>query len=223
MPTWLSRLTLNQTLAALAIALGAIALFAQPYQGDTVEVDTAALAAEIASGAADVEPRLLAAWIVGGRADYRVVDLRPEAAFAAGSIPGAENIPMAGLLDAALVRNEKIVVYGDDGAQSAQAWLLLRAKGYKGAKVLKGGMAGWIDQVVSPVLVENPTPEQKAENDKRTVIAAYFGGTPRTSGGAAAAAPAVPPPGAVAPKVAAPVPAVAAGAKAPAKKKREGC
>jgi len=223
MPTWLSRLTLNQALAALAIGLGAIALFAQPYQGDTVEIDTAALAAEIASGSADVEPRILAAWIVGSRADYRVVDIRSAAVFAAGAVPGAENIPVAGLLDAGLLRSEKLIVVGDDGAQSAQAWLLLRAKGYRGAKVLKGGMAGWIDQVVSPVLIEDPTPEQKAENDKRSVIAAYFGGTPRTGAGALVAAPAMPAVGAVAPKVAPPVAPAAGGAKAPAKKKREGC
>lgn len=223
MATFLSRLTLNQKLAIGALILGGVALAAKPYQGATVEVDTTALSAELAKGGGQTEPRELAAWILGGRGDVRVIDVRTPDAFAAGQIPGAENVPVGGLLEAGLVRTEKIIICGDDGVSSAQAWLLLRAKGYRGASVLKGGMAAWRDQVVSPILVENPTPEQKQENDKLTAVAAYFGGQPRMPAGATAVPVTAPPVAAAAPRVAPPA-AASAPAKAPAgKKKREGC
>jgi rhodanese-related sulfurtransferase len=222
MANWMSHLTLNQRLAGVALALGAVALFASPYQGSTVRVDTAALATELATGADRVAPRELAAWILGGRADYRLIDMRSEADFARDRIPTAENIPAAGLLTAGLFRNEKIIIYGDDGVQSAQAWLLLRANGYRGARLLEGGITAWQERVVSPVLTENPTPEQKAENDKLTAIAAYFGGVPRVGGVAVAPFLSAAPAGAAVPRVA--PPAVPAGAGKPApRKKREGC
>lgn len=219
----LSRLTLNQRLAVVALGLGVLALFASPYQGSAVEVDTAALATGVGTGADRVAPRELAAWILGGRADYRLIDMRSEADFARGQIPTAENIPAAGLLDAGLLRNEKIIIYGDDGVQSAQVWLLLRANGYRGARLLEGGIAAWQEQVVSPVLAENPTPEQKAENDKLTAIAAYFGGTPRTAGAGGALVPRAPGAGTAFPKVAPPVAPAGFGKPVTKKKKKEGC
>jgi rhodanese-related sulfurtransferase len=223
--SWMSRFSLNQKLALLAFALGAIALFAAPYQGSTVTIDTKALAVDITTGADQVVPRELASWILAGRADYRLIDIRSDAEFAAGQIPTAEHIPAALLLDAGLERGEAIVVYGDDGVQTAQAWLLLRAKGYRGARLLKGGLVAWNDQVVSPVLTENPTPEQRAENDKLTAIAAYFGGQPRTAAGAtpAAVVTSAPPPPAAGVAASKVVPAAPAAApKAPARKK-ESC
>jgi rhodanese-related sulfurtransferase len=225
MATWFSRLTLNQRLAALALVLGAVALVAAPYRGTTVTLDTRALAADMATGADQVEPRDLAAWILGGRADHRLIDIRPADAFGAFSIPTSENIPVAGLLEAGLARSEKLLVVGDDGMQSAQAWLLLRANGYRSTYLLRGGLAAWKEQVVSPVLAENPTPEQKTENDKLTAIAAYFGGQPRVASGAVASGfsrtgepAAVTAPPSVAP------PAAPKAAPRPApRKKKEGC
>lgn len=224
MATGFSRLTLNQRLAGVALLLGVVAVFAAPYRGTTVTLDTRALTADMATGADQVEPRDLAAWILGGRADYRLIDIRPAETFAASAIPTSENIPVAGLLEAGLARNEKLLIVGEDGVQSAQAWLLLRANGYRSTYLLTGGIAGWRDQVVSPVLAENPTPEQKAENDKLTAIAAYFGGQPRAAAGAVASgfsrtgeAAAV-----AAPSVAPPAAPKAAPRPAP-RKKKEGC
>src|SRR3972149_298062 len=121
MGNWISRMSLNERLAGFALLLGVVALFASPYQGSRVEIDTTALAAELATGTDQVAPRDLAAWILAGRADYRLIDIRSETAFARGRIPGAENIPVAGLMDAGLARNEKLIFYGDDGVRSAQA------------------------------------------------------------------------------------------------------
>ncbi len=215
----LSRLTLNQKLAVVAGVLGALALFAQPYQGSSVRVDTKALAVDVGRGVDQIDPRELAAWILAGRADYRLIDVRSDAAYAAARIPTAEHVPAAVLMEAGLQRPEKIVLYGDDGVQSAQAWLLLRAQGFRGTRLLKGGFAAWQDLVVYPVLAANPTPEQQAEHATRTAIAAYFGGRARVGGpeGALAAVASAVPAAAVAP------PPPAAAARPAAKKKKEGC
>ena len=215
----LSRLTLNQKLAALAVALGAIAVFARPTPGGTVSIDPAELAVIVQKEVDHVAPLDLADWIVGGRADFRLVDIRDEKAFVEYHIPGAENIQLARLLDAGFARNEKIVLYSDGGIHSAQAWFLLKAKGYKGVYMLRDGLDGWKDQVLFPVLTENPTPFQSRRDEQLKRIAAHFGGQARTSSGAAAAE---------APKMVAmpnlQMPAAgAAPTGAPKKKKKEGC
>jgi rhodanese-related sulfurtransferase len=227
MKGWMSRLTSNQKLAAGALLLGAVALFASPYPGGKVTLDARELALAVGTEADHVEAPELAAWIIEGKADYRLVDLRSEAEFAQYHIPTAVNIPMNVLTDAGLGRDEKIVLYSEGGIHSAQAWMLLRAQGYKGAYMLKGGLDDWKDQVVFPVLVDNPTPEQRARDERRRAMASFFGGQPRSAaavaaGGASAmpgiAAPALP----ALPKVIAP-PTPTGSAKAGATKKKEGC
>jgi len=226
MPGWISRLTLNQKLALGAVVLGAAALFATPYPGSTVTLDTKELALVVGTEADHVEAPELAAWIIEGRADYRLIDLRSDAEFAQYHIPTAVNVPMNVLTDAGLGRQEKLVLYSEGGIHSAQAWMLLRAQGYKSVYMLKGGLDGWKDQVVFPIVADNPTPDERARDERLKSISAFFGGQPRNA--AAAAAGAVVMPGMAAPatpampKVVAP-PSPAGGPKPPAKKKKEGC
>ena len=109
------RWTTNRALAAAALALGLLATAGQPLQGHRVTLDTQELATLTAGGGDHVTARELADWIVQGKADYRLVDLRDEAAYAAYRIPGAEHVPLARLVDHGLGRNEKIVLYADGG------------------------------------------------------------------------------------------------------------
>jgi rhodanese-related sulfurtransferase len=225
MPGWISRLTLNQKLALGAVVLGAVALFAHPYPGSKVTLDAKELAVAVGTEADHVEAPELAAWIIEGRADYRLIDLRSEAEFAGYHIPTAVNFPMNVLTDAGLGRQEKLVLYSEGGIHSAQAWMLLKAQGYKAVYMLKGGLEEWKDQVVFPVIADNPTSEQRARDERLTSISAFFGGQPRTAAavaGGAAATPAIAAPATSnLPKVVAP-PSPAGGAK-PAAKKKEGC
>ena len=55
MPGWFSRLTLNQKLAAAALLLGAVALFASPYPGTRVTLDAKELALIVGTEADHVE------------------------------------------------------------------------------------------------------------------------------------------------------------------------
>jgi hypothetical protein len=105
--------------------------------------------------------------------------------------------------------------------------MLLRAQGYKSVYMLKGGLDEWKDQVVFPVLADNPTPGERARDERLRSISAFFGGQPRSAvavAAGAAATPAMAPAATPAsPAVVAP-PSPAGGAKPAApKKKKEGC
>ena len=226
MRNWMSTLTLNQKLALGAVVLGAIALFATPYPGSSVTLDAKELALAVAKEADHVEAPELAAWIIESRADYRLVDLRSESEYAEYHIPGAVNVPMGSLTDAGLGRQETLVLYSDGGIHSAQAWMLLKAQGYKGVYMLKGGLEEWKDRVVFPVLADNPTPDERPRDERLRTISTFFGGQPRMASAVAAGGPGMPgiamPNAPALPKVAAP-PSPAGGAKPGAAKKKEGC
>ena len=226
MVRWLSMLSLNQKLAVAAVVLGAVALAATPYPGGRVTLDARELALVVSREADHVEAPELAAWVVEGRGDYRLIDLRSEAEYALYHIPGAVNLPLAGLMDAGLGRQEKLVLYSDGGIHSAQAWMLLRAEGFRAVYMLKGGLEEWRDQVLWPVLADNPGPDDRARDERRRMLSAYFGGQPRlASSVAAGSAPAAGVPAGLpgVPRVA--VPKLPGGVvpKAPVRKKKEGC
>ena len=186
----LAALTLNQRLALVAFLLGAGALFATPTRGGAVSIDPRELALIVEKEVDHVDALDLADWIVAGRADYRLVDLRDAKAYGDYHIPNAENILLSALTDSTLARNEKVVLYSDGGIHSAQAWFLLRASGFKGVYMLRGGLDAWRDEVLFPTLADDPTPFQAERNARLTALAKHFGGAPRSGGTAAADAPA---------------------------------
>jgi len=226
MRNWMSTLTVNQKLALGAVVLGAIALFATPYPGSSVTLDAKELALAVAKEADHVEAPELAAWIIESRADYRLIDLRSEAEFAQYHIPSAVNVPMNFLTDAGLGRQEKLVLYSDGGIHSAQAWMLLKAQGYKGVHMLKGGLEEWKDRVVFPVLADNPTPDQRSRDERLRTISTFFDGQLRSASAVTADGAGMPgsvmPAAPALPKAAAP-PSPAGGARPGAPKKKEGC
>jgi rhodanese-related sulfurtransferase len=216
----LSKLTLNQKLGAFALALGALAVFANVAPGHTVTVNAKELLTSVARAEDHVTPAELAAWIIEGRADYRLVDIRSEKAFAEYHIPTAENVPLATVLDGALDRTDKIVLYGDGGIHAAQAWMVLKGKGYTQAYTLLEGLDAWKDEVLFPVMPQSPTPEEQARFERAAQVAKFFGGQPRAAA-APGSEPMALPTQAMAPAVAPPT--LPAGAAAGPKKKREGC
>lgn len=200
-------------LALAAFGLGALAVFGDPYGGGTVTIRTEELAAMVHEEVDHVTVQDLAAWIVEGRADYRLIDLRDPKDYDAYHIPPAESLPIT-TLPGDLERNEKIVLYSDGGIHSAQAWFLLKARGYDAAYILLGGLEEWNDRILYPTLPAGATPDQLAAFEKDRQVSAYFGGTPRIAS-ALAPAPAAPP--------RPPAPAAPKGAAPAKKKKKEGC
>jgi len=213
----LPRLTLNQGLAVLALALGTLALASQPHRGPFVKLDARELSLVVEKEVDHVTPAELAAWIIEGRADYRLMDLRTSEEYAAYHIPTAENVPLSGLADYPLLRSEKIVLYSEGGIHSAQGWMLLRAQGYVPVYMLLGGLDAWKDEVLFPTLAADADPQQRARFERAAAMAGFFGGQPRAGGTEAGSAAPVDLPKLVAPP---PAPGPATPVK---KKKKEGC
>ncbi len=206
-------LSTNQRLAALALVLGVVAIPATPAGSGRATISAREMTWLMSRGADRVDPRTLADWIIQGRSDYRLIDLRDAAAFAAGPrIPTAENIPVAALEDAGLAPDEKILLVAADGARAAQAWFLLTAQGYTGVAIVRGGIRGWTEDVLYP----NVDGMSAAARARAEAVSAHFGGSARMGGGAAIPLPpslsqaAVPPP-------------PPSATKAAPRKKREGC
>jgi hypothetical protein len=227
----MSTLTVNQKLAIAALVLGALALAATVVPRRKATIDPKALLTSIEREEDHVLPTELAGWIIEGRADYRLVDIRTPEAFATYHIPTAENVPLSKVADGALPRTDKIVLYGDGGIHAAQAWMVLSGMGYTKVYTLKEGLDAWKDDVLYPLAPTSPSAEEQAKFERAVQVARFFGGQPRTAtpagvpapdgdaGPAATSVPATPPPVATPPPPPAPPPAGAA----PAKKKREGC
>jgi rhodanese-related sulfurtransferase len=217
---WRSKLTLNQKLGAVALVLGFLALFASVAPARTVRVHEKDLLTAIERREDHVTAPELASWIVEGRSDYRLVDVRPSAAYAEYHIPTAENVPLATVADGALGRTDNVVLYGDGGIHAAQAWTALEGRGFTQAYTLLEGLDAWKDEVLFPVVPQNPTPEERARFERAAQAAKFFGGQARAAAGPGVVPMALPTQ-AAAPAVAAPT--LPAGARGGPKKKREGC
>jgi rhodanese-related sulfurtransferase len=181
MKTVFQNLSLNKKLALIAFTLGLVALFSgNPYHSSEATVNAKELALIVEKEVDHVNVDVLADWIIQGRADYRLIDLRSDKEFSSYHIPSAENITLSGLDQSGLKHNEKIILYSEGGIHSAQAWMLLKAKDYKGVYILRGGLEEWKDQILFPRVPEKPTPAQIIEFAKTKEISKYFGGTPQT-------------------------------------------
>ncbi len=179
----MKNLTLKQKLAGIALLLGVIALFAgNPYKGNHFSIDSKEMELILSKGADLVKPEELADWTIQGKSDFNVVDVRSEKDYQQYHIPNSVNVPIAGLNKAGLSKTEKILLVCTDGTISAQAWTFLKAKGYKGVYILKGGLNEWNSKILFPSLPENATPEQTAAFEKTKEVSKYFGGTPTIGG-----------------------------------------
>lgn len=213
----LPALTLNQKLAGVALTLGTLALFSVPHRGPVVTLDTRELAMIVAKEVDHVTPAELAGWIVQGRSDYRLIDLRAESDYAAYHIPTAENVTVAALAEFPFLRTEKIVLYSDGGIHAAQAWMLMQAQGYRAVYTVLGGLEGWKDDVLYPARPVQVSATDRARFERAAALSRFFGGKPRADGESAAPAPTE------LPKLATPARSGAASPVAPRKKKKEGC
>jgi len=179
------KLSMNKKLALIAFVLGLTAIFAgNPYRGSSVTMDTKELALIIDKTVDHVLAEELADWIIQGKSDFKLLDLRAEKEFNEYHIPSAELVPMAELNEYPFLRNEKLVLYSEAGIHSAQAWMLLRAKGYKAVYMLFGGLEEWIDKIIFPKLAQNATPDQTAAFEKMKEVSKFFGGSPQVGGAA---------------------------------------
>jgi rhodanese-related sulfurtransferase len=130
----------------------------------------------------------LAGWIIQGKRDFVLIDLRPANDFASGHIDGARNVAVPELLSPqqmkTLPKDRKVVVYSQGSETAAQAVVLLRLAGYD-ADLLQGGYNFWTQHVLNPASQPSQADEESPGIAEKQAIACYFVG-----GRAAAQAPA---------------------------------
>ena len=83
--------------------------------------------------------------MMGQDTDIQVVDIRQPAEVAAGTVPGAELMPMhtIPLRIQEIKQDSPVVLVCHSGARSAQACMFLTQNGYENVYNLRGGMLGW--------------------------------------------------------------------------------
>ncbi len=176
----IQKIDLKIKLAAIAIFMGFTAfIISNPFDTSHAKISTKDLSVMVQTEVDHINVDVLADWIIKGKSDYRLIDLRTEKEYNNYNIPTSENIPITNLLDGELSRNEKIVLYSEGGIHSAQAWFLLKAKDYKNVYMLRGGMEEWNDKILFPKLTSNATQEEKAKFEIASAISRYFGGQPQ--------------------------------------------
>jgi rhodanese-related sulfurtransferase len=221
MKEWFLKLSAPKKLALAAVILGIVAfIIGNPDNKNVINVNAKEMALSTIKGQDKVDAMTLADWLIKEKADFTLVDLRNEKEYSEYNIPNSINIKMEDLLTSDLMRNQKILLYGDDDVTSAQAWFLLKSSNYKAVYILHGGMNVWKNEILFPKLAADTTPEQAAAFEKVKQVSAYFGGTPQLAVAekTTSAAPTIKPTAPVLPKLSTP----SAGGKV-VKKKKEGC
>jgi hypothetical protein len=215
MKNLLANSSIEKKLGLLALLLGIIALIiGGTPDKHSIKVNAKEMLLTSIRENDKINVETLADWIIKGNADFTIVDLRTDKAYNEYHIPGSYNIPISDLLNGDLMRNQKIILYSDDGVNAAQAWFVLKSDDYKGVYILNGGLKVWKDKILFPKLVSNATPVQITEFEKMKEVSKFFGGTPQ-SGTEETIAPVV-----QMPKLTMPAASPTGGGK---KKKREGC
>lgn len=164
----------ERTLAALAIAGGALAVIAGlPTRPTHGAVNVTELARIVEHEEDHVTAMELARWIRDDKRGLHVIDIRPDSEFADFHIPAAKRVPLGDLVRMPLDTAATYVLYSEGGTHAAQGWFLLRARGVEHAYFLRGGLYEWLQQVMNP-RVSSATPQ--AVRDSIRAITMYFGG-----------------------------------------------
>lgn len=176
----------RKRIGILAILLGIIAAFiGTPDSSTSTSVNIKELSMTAGDNVNSVTVQELSNWIIKGKMDYRLVDLRTLNKYEEYNIPSSECVSMSGLTKSDLMRNEKIILYSDDDIVASQAWFILKSDGYQSVSILKKGMEAWKNEIVFPSCNcgEHSTAELKQLHDKKAEVAKFFGGVLQADGG----------------------------------------
>ena len=170
-----------RVLGAIALALAVLApLVGSPFAVHHASVDVAALARTVEREEDHVTALELAQWIKERRPGLRIIDVRGPEEFEVYHVPGAQRIALDALPRTPFRATETLVLYSEGGAHAAQAWVFLRALGYRNVFFLRGGLYEWLEQVMNPTVAADATPAAREEFARAAALSRYFGGVPRS-------------------------------------------
>jgi rhodanese-related sulfurtransferase len=158
---------MNKTYAILAfvvivLGLGLFYFQAKPY---VIEVQPETLLSDINENTRYVSVDELAERLIEGDPSVQLIDVRDHNDFMDFGLPGAENIPLPGLL---LPENLEIfdaygkdfIFYSNGDIQANQAWIIAHRLGYKNLYVLKGGVNCWFQNIIQPKTPDQSEPQE---------------------------------------------------------------
>jgi rhodanese-related sulfurtransferase len=180
-----AELPARKRVGIVAIILGILSIFAgNPSDNVNTKINIKELSLISPNEISKVGVNELADWIIKGKYDYRLVDLRESEKFLKYNIPTSENIGVTELLKSDLSRNENIILYSDNDIVSTQGWFTLKSKDYKGVYIIEGGIKTWEDEILFPTCTcgESPSTEQKHKHNKLAEVSKFFGGQINSSG-----------------------------------------
>lgn len=175
----------------VALVLGIVMLFLPAQDSKKYRFDPGTIAKSIEESEDHIDPSTLSQWLIEGRQDFMLIDIRTPGEFEQGHIKGAKNIPLAQLLEKDTLQElpgEKyIILYSNGSSHAAQAWLVMNTAGFD-SYMLEGGFNYWNKVIMNP----NPPSGQVSDDEilrykTQVAVKNYFSG-----GTAAGANPVVP-------------------------------
>ncbi len=139
----------------MLFVLGLILAFSPVDEMNVSKVaDKELLLSQLHSQSNYIEPEEVADWIINKEPDLQIVDIRSKEDYNAYHIPGAIHIPLERLLEKSSLdqlNSEGTIVLASNGnTKAAQAWLLLKEKGFNEVYALHGGMNYWVGIFSAP-------------------------------------------------------------------------
>ena len=168
-------------LFAVLMLAGGVAVAGLSLRGDPVRK----LRYGVSQNARTVSSAELASWIIEGRRDFVVIDLRDQGAFAAahvkdavscGSCHTSKEEGKKAMEETAFVDlSKKLVLYTETGQEEVQLPRLLAKNPH--LYTLKGGYAGWKQDILAPVAFGGEADaEQLHGKQRQEAVRAYFAG-----------------------------------------------
>jgi rhodanese-related sulfurtransferase len=137
------------------------------------------LSQAIVHGQDQVGADTLADWIIKGKRDFVLLDVRPQSDFTAGHIESAQSTPLTYLVEpktlARLPKDRKLILYSNGNRKSSQAAVMLRLAGFDAYSLL-GGYQFWNERVLHPTLPANAGNDEILKFKKQQAVACYFSG-----------------------------------------------
>lgn len=162
--------TLFTTMLASVVACG-------PSDESDVSLTEVARAAAQQDDRESVED--LANWLIEGRADFKLIDVRAPEDFESGSIADAENIPIAQIVTedvlSRLPTDRMVIVYSNGSENAAKAAVLLRLSGID-AHLLAGGYNAWHKRILNPDISADELDGESLQVSAQRALSCYFVG-----------------------------------------------
>jgi rhodanese-related sulfurtransferase len=162
------------TLLALSITFVAACGTSEKQEVGLVDIAQAAARQDDRTSAED-----LAGWLVEGRADFKLIDVRMPEDFESGSIGNAENIPIAQLVTpdvlSRLPTDRMVIVYSNGSENAAKATVMLRLSGID-AHLLTGGYNAWHERILNPDISAEELAGESLQVSTQRAYSCYFVG-----------------------------------------------